>query len=365
MTITRHSDEADLLGETATDFFDRAGGVGRARRLRDTAQPYAAEVWSAMAELGWTAITVPAANGGAGLSVSDALPVFEAMGRVLAPEPLLSTILASELLRVAGPTEQRDEWLAAVAEGVVVVAAGTHTRRAGRLESTLRIHDDGRSLVLDGRAAHVPDGGLAAALIAVSGDSPEAVIVPVGTPGLRVTSQPMIDARDWATIDFDQVRLPVSARLQVPLPALETAIDHATMACCGEMLGAMWEVYDRTLAYTKDRIQFGRPIGAFQAIQHRLARLYTELLVADAAVRGAAQAIALDGHDAPALVSAAKARCNTVARLVAKEGIQFHGGIGVTDECDIGLFVKRLRITQFLFGEDSWHTDRWATERGY
>ncbi|MEW6473532.1 MAG: acyl-CoA dehydrogenase family protein [Actinomycetota bacterium] len=366
MTLTESPEEADLIRDTATAFFDRAGGVRRARQLRDSDERYSPDVWSAMAELGWTGITAPAAYGGAGLSIAEALPVLEAMGRVLAPEPLLSTILATELIRVAGTGGQQEEWIPALSQGRTVMAvAGVHSRRSCRLRTNLQIQWDGESLVVHGEAGFVPDGGLATAIIALSADAPEGVIVPVASGGVRVISQPMIDSRDWAMIEFDHVRLPATARLEAAPEMFDAAIDRATLAGCGEMLGAMWEVYDRTLAYTKERVQFGQPIGSFQAVQHRLARLYTELLVADASVRGASEAVATDQREASALASAAKARCNAVARLVSKEGIQFHGGIGVTDECDIGLFIKRLRITQFLFGDDSWHIDRWATHRGY
>jgi alkylation response protein AidB-like acyl-CoA dehydrogenase len=127
----------------------------------------------------------------------------------------------------------------------------------------------------------------------------------------------------------------------------------------------MWALFDRTLEHTKTRVQFGRPIAGFQALQHRLARLYADLLLTDACVREAAEALDAQLPDAAALVSAAKVRCVASSRLVCTEGIQLHGGMGVTDECDVGLYVKNLRVAEFILGDQYWHTDRWASLGGY
>ena len=371
MIVTQSVEESELLAGTAQTLLEKAGGVGRARQLRDSPERYSADLWARMAELGWPGIAIPSAYGGAGLSAATMLPIFEAMGKTLAPEPLLSAVLASELLRLAGSPDQRNEWLPSICNGEAVVAvAGAHRPRGAHVSAdTLRSMTDDGTLTVDGRATHVADATIASAILVVAPEpSPALVVVPAAAPGVRIERQELIDSRNWATVEFDQVRLPHEALMsgsEALVTCLETALDAATLALCAEMLGAMWEVFDRTLAYVKARVQFGHPVGSFQAIQHRLGRLYSELLVTDAAVRGAAGAAQSGDVETPALVSAAKVRCGSTARLVAKEGVQLHGGIGVTDECDIGLFVKRLRLAEFVFGDETWHAERWASCRGY
>jgi acyl-CoA dehydrogenase len=369
MAVTSTSEEHELLAESVHRLFEGAGGLSRTRRLRDAGEDCSTELWASMAELGWLSIPIPTAYGGAGAGVGDMLAILEAAGHVLSPEPLVSTVLASQLLALCGASAHQDEWLPAIGTGKAVVAvAGVHEFRSTHQARTrIEIRPDGDSITIAGWASEVLDGNAAAALVLATA-SQGVVVVPRGTPGVRVVRQRLIDSRNWARVEFEDVRLPQAAYLvepgEAPTP-VERAIDLATVALCAEMLGAMWEAFDRTVGYVKERVQFGRPIGSYQAVQHRLARLYTELLVTDAAVRRAGAVIDEAGPDAIVAVSMAKARASATARLLVREAIQFHGGVGVTDECDIGLFVKRLRLSEFLFGDESWHADRWAQSHGY
>jgi alkylation response protein AidB-like acyl-CoA dehydrogenase len=363
------SEEHELLAESAHRLFEGAGGVSRARSLRDAGEDFSAELWASMAELGWLSIPIPTLYGGAGAGVGDMLAIFEAAGRVLSPEALLSTVLGSQLLALSGGCEHQERWLPEIGAGTAVVAvAGLHEYRSTHQPRTrIDIRPGGDSITIAGWASEVLDGNAATAFVLATA-SQGVVVVPRGTPGVRVVRQRLIDSRNWARVEFEEVCLPQAAYLvepgEAPTP-VERVIDLATVALCAEMLGAMWESFDRTLAYVKERVQFGRSIGSYQAVQHRLARLYTELLVTDAAVRRAGTVIDEPEADAIGAVSMAKARASATARLLARETIQFHGGFGVTDECDIGLFLKRLRLSEFLFGDESWHADRWAQSHAY
>ena len=370
MAITDRIDERELLAASARRLFDEAGAVGRARELRDDPDTYfARSLWLAMGELGWPAIAIPEASGGAGSTIGTMLGIFEASGRALSPEPLLSTAaLGAQLLALADPSGPAETWLRAVADdGAILAVAGVHEFRSTRpARADIRIHSGPGGITVDGWAGEVLDAPAADAIVVVTADQ-GAVILPTEVRGLRIVRQRLIDNRGWGRLEFDGLRLPSSARLVepgAPLTPVERAIDLATTALCAEMLGGMWEAFDRTLAYTKDRMQFGRPIASYQAVQHRLARLHSELLVTDAAIRSASQDV--DGSVAAvSAVSAAKVRASSTARMVSREAIQLHGGIGVTDDCDIGLFVKRLRVSEFLFGDENWHADRWARCHGY
>ena len=367
MTTTHlPDDELALLGRTCHELLAKAGGVDRVRALRDAGQPlrFAASLWEHIAELGWLGITAPEDHGGAGGGCRAVLPVLEAAGAALAPEPLLSTVLAIRLLARAGSAAQRDRWLPPIMDGTAIPAVvGAHEHRSRAGGGAPRLIQGPHGPMLDGTARYVLDAALASVLlVVVEGPHPQLVVLPAGVPGVRLASRKLIDLRNWACVEFTRVPVPdADAEAGGALDqALESALDEATVGLAGEMLGAMWALFDRTLEHARGRVQFGRPIGSFQAVAHRLARLYADLLLTDACVREAADALDTHRPDAPALASAAKLRCVLSSRLVCREGIQLHGGMGVTDECDVGLFVKNLRVAEFYLGDHTWHADRWA-----
>lgn len=364
-------DELVLLGRTCRELFAEAGGIGRVRELRDGGAPrrFTAGVWARIAELGWLGIPAAAAHDGGGCCAM--LPVLEATGAALAPEPVLSAALAIRLLTLAGSAEQRERWLEPIMAGTEIAAVvGAQQRRTGQGAADLRVTTGAEGRMLTGHAPYVLDGTLATVLLVLVGEpAPELLALPRDTPGVRVSARELIDLRNWASVGFDGARLSGDVRLTGGPVAVgnpvERVLDEATVGLCAEMLGAMWALFDRTLDHAKTRVQFGRPIGGFQALQHRLARLYADLLLTDACVREAAGALDEELSDAPALVSAAKVRCVSSSRLVCREGVQLHGGMGVTDECDVGLYLKNLRVAEFVLGDQRWHTDRWAALGGY
>jgi len=195
-----------------------------------------------------------------------------------------------------------------------------------------------------------------------------AFLLPAGTPDLEVVPQRRIDHRGVGTLRFNGVTVDAAARLgaegQIG-PAWARVVDRATVGLCAEMLGGMSQVFADTLEHLKTRRQFGVPIGSFQGLKHRAARLFMEIELCRSAVMAAARAADQGSEDLEALVSLAKARCSDAYVAVTNEGVQMFGGVGMTDEYDLGFYMKRARVAEMTFGDSAWHRDRWARLRGY
>ena len=203
-------------------------------------------------------------------------------------------------------------------------------------------------------------------VFAREGSETAAFLVPKDAPGVSVQTVVFVDHRRSSTVLFDGVKVPSHARVGSDQDGrFDKALDLARLATASEMLGAARAAFEMTLAYMRDRKQFGVPIGSFQALQHRAADVHTELSIAGAAVRKAAQALTATPDAAAAAVSVAKSKTGRVAIHAANEAIQLHGGVGVTDEFDVGLYVKRIRTLESLFGDHLYHADRYARLRGF
>ena len=383
MPLSLTEDER-MLASTANAFFAEHSPLTRLRRIRDShdERGYSQELYKQMAELGWTAIPFPESEGGLGLGVTGATLVSEAMGRNLAGEPFVSSVLlAAQLLVQEGSSAQRASWLAPAIAGEKVLAFA-HSELASRYDlahvgaRAAASTTAQRGFTLNGEKRAVLGGALADAYLVsarTSGDarSPEGIslfVVPAGTPGLKVTRQWRIDSRNAVILELTNVQVPEEALVGArdrALPTIEAAVDRATVALCGEMLGAMSAAFDGTLSYLKERKQFNVPIGTFQALKHRAAKLFIEIELARSAVLAAARALDESGSEAAALVSVAKARCSDAYVLVANEAVQMYGGIGMTDEHDIGFFMKHARVCELTFGDAAHHRDRYARLSGY
>lgn len=376
------TDEQTMLANTAGAFIAENSPIARIRKLRDTKDDrgYSLELYGRMAELGWTAVPFEESDGGMAMGLAALVIVTEAMGRGLAPEPLVSSIaLAGQALALGGNAAQKAAWLTPAIAGEKVLALAYQEKDSrfdlAKVSATARRKDGG--WVLAGEKAHVLDGHLADALVVAartSGDPASAqgitlFLVPADAKGASSKRLWRIDApRNAATITLSDVRVDEGAivgALDEGHALLERAVDRATVALSGEMLGSMSEAFDRTLAYLKERKQFDRVIGSFQGLKHRAARLYIEIELARSATMAAARAVDAGAPDAAALVSVAKARCSDAGVVVANEAIQMHGGIGMTDEHDIGFFFKRARVAEMTFGDAAFHRDRFATLNGY
>jgi len=375
------TEDQELLAKTAMDFVRQHSPVKRMRALRDAQDPagFSPALWKQMAELGWVGILIPEEYGGAGMGLADLAVVLEALGRTLAPEPFLSTVLlAGQLLTNAGSAEQKQTWLPAVATGdkILTVAYQEARSRYGLNRVTTKAKQQGAGWILSGEKIQVLDGHTADGLIVsarTAGEQNDAsgitlFLIPGDVPGLTVTRQHRIDSRTVALVSLDNVKVgteSVVGALGEGLQSLSQVVDRATVGLCAEMLGGMTQIFDDTLAYLKTRQQFGVLIGTFQALKHRAARLFMELELARSSVMAAARAADAGDKDFESLVSLAKARCSDAFVLAANEGIQMHGGIGMTDEFDIGLFMKRVRACQELFGDSNFHADRLARLNRY
>jgi len=375
------TEDQELLAKTAEDFVAEMSPVKRMRDLRDAKDPdgFSRALWKEMAELGWVGVPFPEEYGGAEMGLAELAVILEPLGRALAPEPFISTVLlGGEALLLGGSEEQKKEWLPGVAAGETFLSLAYQEKRSryDLHRVATRAAEDGDGWKISGEKIQVLEGSSADALIVsarTAGDEGDAdgitlFIVPSGAPGFAVTRQFRVDSRGAALVRLDEVAVGADSVVGTPGEGgalLESVVDRATAGLCAEMLGSMSEALDRTLQYLKDRKQFGVPIGSFQALKHRAAEMYTQVELSRSAVMAAVRAVDAGAPDAPSLVSLAKARCSDAGILVANEAIQMFGGIGMTDEEEIGFFLKRARVAELTFGDAAWHRDRWARLSDY
>jgi alkylation response protein AidB-like acyl-CoA dehydrogenase len=375
------SEDQELLAKTALDFVRTHSPVSRVRALRDSHDPvgFSRELWKQMAELGWVGILIPEKYGGAGMGLADLAVVLEALGRTLAPEPFLSTVLlGGQVLTQAGSEAQKQAWLPGIATGnkVLTVAYQEARSRYDLNRVATKAERQGASWVLSGEKIQVLDGHTADALVVSARTAGEQnhldgitlFLVPQDTPGLTVTRQHRIDSRAVSLVSLNGLKVGSESVMGAPgegFTILSQIVDRATVGLCAEMLGGMSQIFEDTMNYLKTRQQFGVLIGTFQALKHRAARLFMEIELARSSVMAAARAADTGDKDLASLVSLAKARCSDTFFLAANEGIQMHGGIGMTDEHDAGFYLKRARVAEMTFGDTAWHRDRWARLHGY
>ena len=375
------SEDQELIARSAADFAREKSPVARVRELRDARDPtgFSRALWKQMAELGWVGIPFPESHGGAGLGYAELALVMEELGRTLAPEPFLSTVLlAGQALLLSGDAEKCRAWLPKVAAGDAVLALA-YQERQGRYDLAAvetRAEPGADGYLLRGEKVQVLDAQSADALIVAarsSGAPRDAAgitlfLVPSGAQGLTITRQTRVDSRAAARVELAGVR--VAARdaigaLGAGHALLSQAVDRATLGLCAEMLGGMSQTLALTLEHLKTRQQFGVPIGSFQALKHRAADVFIEVELCKSVVMAAARAADEQAPDLAKSVSLAKARCSDAWILAANEGVQMFGGVGMTDEYDIGLYLKRARAAELSFGDSAFHRARWAKLSGY
>lgn len=369
------TEDQELIAKTARDFVDEESPISRMRALRDADDPvgFSRDLWKKMAELGWLGIPYPESVGGADMGFADLAVVLEALGRKLAPEPFVSSVLlAGQAILLAGTEEQQAEWLTPMVEGDKVLALAYAEARSRYEVNAIeaRAEKTGDGYAITGEKVHVLDGFSADAFV-VSALTPGGVslfVVPADAKGISRERQVRLDSRGAAIVRFDGVAVGEQSLLGPEGQAggvLEQVVDRATVGLCADMLGGMSEAFELTLDYLKEREQFGVKIGTFQGLQHRAARLFMEVELSRSVVMAAARAIDDDDPDLPKLVSLAKARCSDAFVLAGNEGVQMFGGVGMTDEYDIGLYLKRARAAELTFGDAAWHRDRWARLSDY
>jgi acyl-CoA dehydrogenase len=375
------SEDQELLAKTAVDWVREHSPVARVRQLRDSddATGFSRPLWKQMAELGWVGIVFPEEFGGAGMGFADLAVVLEALGRTLAPEPFVSTVLlGGQAILLGGSETQKKAWLPGICEGdeVLAFAQQEAKSRHDRHRVATTAKPDGAGFRLDGEKIQVLDAQVADALIVVArtaGAERDAAgitlfLVPRDAAGITITPQTRIDHRNAALVKLDGVRAGADAVIGTVGQGgalLQQIVDRATIGLCAEMLGSMSQVFEDTVHYLKTRLQFGVPIGSFQALKHRAAKVFMEIELARSAVMAVARAADAGDADCEKLVALAKARCSDAFVLAANEAVQMFGGVGMTDEYDVGFYLKRARVAEMTFGDAAWHRERFARLGGY
>ena len=337
------------------------------------ADGFSRPLWAQFAQMGFTGVLVPEAHGGLGLGHVEAGVVMAQVGHHLSASPLLASgIVAATALRQAGSPAQQADWLPRIARGEVIATlavdeAGKH--RPALLATTARSEDGG--WVIDGAKVLVLDGHVADLLIVAArvGESATGLfLVDPKAAGVAVQRTVMVDAHNAARVQLKAVRVGAQALLgtvEGGAAALATTLDAGRCAVAAELMGLADEVFNRTVAYIKERKQFGKTIGEFQALQHRAATLYCDLEISHAALIKAQQLLDEGAPGAANAVAVAKARAGQTATTAVQEGVQMHGGMGMTDAFEIGFFMKRARVLQELWGDSNFHLDALAQRRGY
>lgn len=370
------SQEQELLKDSAVAFLAEQAPVAQQRRLRDekVVLGFDQGLWQQMVEMGWPVAVLPEEHDGLGAGYLGMGAVFEAIGRNLSAQPLLSqAVMTPELLIRAGSSAQQAKWLPLLASGEARIALALDEKSGRHLPerlATIAVQNSA-GWSLNGEKFFVIDGAGADAFVvlAASGEgTPGLWLVPAKASGVSVQRTHMIDSRNMVRVRFENVALTAEMAL-VNMPALEAldeVLDRARACLCSEALGLMREVFERTVAYLKERVQFDVQIGSFQALQHRVSRLYVELELLESCVLAAHEAIDAGKETQVAeLVSLAKAKASDLCEKLCNEAVQLHGGIGVTDELDIGLFFKRARTLQLLLGDARFHRERYAQLKGF
>jgi alkylation response protein AidB-like acyl-CoA dehydrogenase len=379
MSLVLNEDQL-MFRDAVKRFAAERAPVAQLRKLRDQndAVGFSRDAWKAMADMGWSGVLAPEESGGAGFGFVGAGLIAEEIGRNLSATPLLSTaVLGVTALLRGGTQSQKEALLPAIAAGDLLIALAVDERsRHAPYSVATRATGGGGKFRLNGRKIHVLDGHVADRIIVsarTSGDveSREGVtlfLLDAKANGVTATRTSSVDSRNVAAVEFRDVAATdadVLGTFDKGAVVLDAVLDAGRAVLAAELLGVAEEAFERTLAYLREREQFGVKIGAFQALQHRAAHLFCEIELVRSVVLRTLQALDAQDPGAASLVCLAKAKAGEVARIATNEAVQMHGGIGMTDEFDIGFFIKRARAAGEAFGDAYYHTDRFAQLAGY
>ena len=377
------SEDQQLLKDSAKAFVDQSAPVSVLRGLRDSkdAQGYDQNLWRQMLELGWAGMAIPEAYGGFEFGYGGLGVVLEESGRTLVSSPLIATVLlGASAINELGSDAQKSEFLPQVVSGELLLALAIDEKphhRPCRIETSAV--KSGEGYVLNGCKTFVLDGHIANKLIVVARTAGaiddeaglSVFLVDAAAEGVSINRSWMVDSRNSAMLSLNDVKVGADALLGAEGDAyssLTRVLDIGRIGVAAEMLGSMQQAFEITLDYLKQREQFGVLIGSFQGLQHRAAEMYSEIELCKSAVRAALAALDdADKTDADIaeFASIAKAKLSEVATLVSNEAVQMHGGIGMTDEYDIGFYMKRARVAAAFLGDALFHRERYASLNGF
>ena len=376
------NEDQNILKDTAKEFCTDNTPISQLRKLRDEESPdgFDRDTWQAMTNLGWAGIPFPEEVGGLGFGYKGLGVVTEELGRNLAASPLFASVwVGGTILNLGGSDSQKRDILTKVASGELLVALAleeAHRHNPYGIATTSTESGDG--IVVNGSKTFVLDGHVADKLIVVarsSGDPGDRdgltlVLVDRDADGVSVTRTKMVDSRNAANVEFSNVSVSQNAVVGdagMGADVLDAALDIARIGLSAEMLGSAQECFDRTVAYLKEREQFGVPIGSFQALKHRAANMFCEVELSKSVVLEALTALdeGRPSSEIAILASLAKSKVGEMFHTVSREGIQMHGGIGMTDEFDIGFYLKRAAVAEQTFGDRYFHRNRYGELQGY
>jgi len=362
------TDDQSMLRDTARDFMAAEGSIAaQLRKYRDIGckDGFGHDLWKQFAEMGFTGILVDEADGGLGLGHVEAGIVLEEIGRNLTPSPFLITAVAVATALKGAQDEVRARWLPGILAGDTVAALATDEGPKHRsFEVAMTAERAGKGYKLNGAKCFVVQGA-SADLIVISARTEDGIAlfaVERGAEGLSIDPARLLDSSMGAHLRFDDVVVEAPIGDEI---SLRRVLRAGRVGAASELVGIGKAAAEQTVAYIKERKQFGRAIGEYQALQHRQAHLYAELEIARAATLKAQQLLDEDHADSAAMSHVAKAKAGRVSALAVQEGVQMFGGVGMTDEYDIGLYMKRDRVLNELFGDANYHSDRLARLNGY
>jgi len=376
------NEEQNMLKDTAKSFCTTNAPISQLRKLRDddSADGFDRGTWSKMVELGWSGIPWPEEYGGLAFGYKGLGVVTEETGRTLAASPLISTVwTCGTAINLAGSQDQKHELLGKIASGELIVALAleeSHRHDPWHIETRAREKEG--VYKISGKKTFVLDGHVADKLLVVtrtsgkkaSRDGLTLFLIDRKTKGVKITRTKMADSRNAANVQFRGVtatRAQILGPLGGAADVLERTLDVARIGLAAEMLGSTEECFERTVKYLKEREQFGVPIGSFQALKHRAADMFCEVELSKSVVLEALSALDenRDPKEIAKLASLAKTKVGETFTRVSREGIQMHGGIGMTDEFDIGFFIKRSAVAEQTFGDANYHRNRYGELEGY
>jgi alkylation response protein AidB-like acyl-CoA dehydrogenase len=353
------NEEQTMLRDMAREWTTNESPVAAWRKVRDANEPagYDAAVYGEMAQMGWTGIIIPEAHGGSDFGWLSMGLVTEELGKTVTASPLSATAAAASAIVLGGSDAQKAEWLPKIASGEVVATLAIDE---GPRHDPSKIAANVTGGKLSGTKAFVAEGDSAGLFVVAATDG--LYLVAGDAAGVSRSRRQLADFRSHAEVTFADA--PAEKLADGGDSLLDQVLDRAAVLAAAEMLGLAGQAFDTTLAYLKQRVQFGQVLATFQALQHRMANLFSDIELMRSAVE--AGLAALDqGGDTRQAASLAKAKANEVGHLMSREVIQLHGGIGMTDEYDAGFYLKRMRVLEQMWGNAAYHRERFARLSGY
>ena len=351
------NDEQTMLRDMAREWSANESPVGAWRKVRDSGDPQAIDpaAWCAMRDMGWSGIIIPEAHGGSDFGWLSAGLVVEELGKSLTASPLVATTLAASAIMLGGSDEQKAQFLPRLASGTLVgtLAVDEGARHDRKAKASVA---GGR---LSGTKSFVAEAHSAGLFVVAAADG---LYLVENGEGVTLSGRALVDRRSHAEITFADA--PARKLEAGGVDLIDQVLDRARILTAAEMLGMASQVFDTTLAYLKQRVQFNQVLATFQALQHRMADLFSELEQMRSAVEGGLEALDA-GYNVPAAACVAKAKANDVLHLMSREGVQLHGGMGMTDEYDMGFYLKRARVLETSWGSSAFLRDRFARLSGY